>query len=215
MAADSNHISDRELKAIAARTGGLNELVRINPHLDSCTDCQQKLIALRPAPKLPSDLPDVDTTLHLSFEQMTAYIDAELSQAEREKIDTHVLICKRCAQELKGLQAFESTFTATAWELAAVGVQATEKRPAWVEWLSRFLSTPQRLQYVGVSLCVTLFGLLTMSRAHVASDSGPVADGSFHVVPSFGSSSHAGLLAGALLIAGGVVGFLYGIFKKS
>jgi Putative zinc-finger len=213
MGGDLVHLTEQQLLGYRSRILQPAELVRTDLHLSSCWICQRKLRDSTPTPSLPIGLPDPAAPLHLTFEQMSAYIDSQIPESERERVETHVLICERCADELKGLQAFEITF---AKQPQAAPVQAEPSiQLRLTEWLSRFFAAPQRIRYVGVSLCVIVFGFLTMSRMQVEPSLTSGGDASFQIVSHLGSSSHPVMfLGGFLLIAVGVVGFFYGLFRK-
>ena len=212
------HLTEEELRSYAKRTLPTNGLVRTDRHLASCASCRQKLRELGSEVSLPADVPAIDAPLHLTFEQMTAFIDGQASGTERERVETHALICKQCAQELKGLQAFEVTFAQQPAAAAAKverRVVAAVPRPGIAEWLAQFFAAPQRMRYVGVSLCLILFGYLTMSNGHGESGMTQYGGASMRVVTEGGASGHPVVfLGGILLIAAGIVGVLYGMFKK-
>jgi len=194
---DSNHLSNQELRTVAACEQALNDLVLTNLHLAGCVGCRQKLFDLRYIPRLIEGSPVIN----------------ELSNNnDRDKVATHFVMSNSCAEELKELQVFER-LVVRVWKSGLVPADAAEKRSAWMDCLLRFLSTSQMMQYVCVSLCSILCGVLTISRAYVESNSTP--GGSPHSVTAFNGSSHMGLLVGAILAATGVAGFLYGIFKRS
>ena len=49
---------------------------------------------------------------HLSYEQMTAYVDAKSDDVDREIIESHVELCARCGAELGDLAAFAQMLSA-------------------------------------------------------------------------------------------------------
>jgi hypothetical protein len=51
---------------------------------------------------------------HLSYEQMTAYVDAISDDVDREIVESHVELCDRCAAELGDLAAFAQIMSAEA-----------------------------------------------------------------------------------------------------
>jgi hypothetical protein len=217
MAGELVHLTEEQLQGYAKRTLASDGLVRTDRHLATCPSCRRMLRELGASVSLPADVPTVDV-LHLTFEQMTAFIDGQTPDAERERVETHALICKQCAQELNGLQAFEVTF---AKQPEAVAAQVGQRvivplpRPGIAEWLSRFFAAPQRMRYVGVSLCLILFGYLTMSNGHGDPGLTQYGDTSMRVVTVSGASAHPVIfLGGILLIVAGIAGVLYGLFKK-
>jgi hypothetical protein len=174
---------------------------------------QQSKTTAAVTPALNPESLALDALLQQSFERTTA-ADKHPSADDSDDVETYVQTCSRRAQELEGLRAFEALLVRVR-DSALVQAKAAEKRPARVDWLSRFLSTPQRIQTAGVSLCSMLCGVLTMSRAQVSSNSAPPPDGLLRAVMAFSGSSHMGLLVGGILVAAGAVGFLCSVFKNS
>src|SRR5271163_4239255 len=198
MGGDLVHLTEQQLLGYRSRTLHPADLVRTDRHLSSCRICQRKLRDSTPTPSLPIGLPDAATPLHLTFEQMSAYIDSQMPESERERVETHVLICERCADELKGLQAFEITFAKQPQAGPAQAEAGVQLR--LTEWLSRFFEAPQRIRYVGVSLCVIVFGCLTMSRIQMEPSLTSGGDASFRIVSHLGSSSHPAMFVGGFLL---------------
>lgn len=109
----------------------------------------------------------------------SAFLDDELTQAERRHFESHLLGCRRCSQsvrELKGAMALVSeAVTASAIETSPHfeddlmdRIRSGEAmRPTVVEWLQRFL-VPERLGpafLVGASACAVFVAAVLFQGA--------------------------------------------------
>ncbi len=66
--------------------------------------------------------------VHLTYEEVSEYVDSKLDDAGRERMDAHTAICRSCAKELRDLQAFDARMTTKMIEAAVV-----EAGPGWAE----------------------------------------------------------------------------------
>src|SRR5262245_3239746 len=82
-----------------------DELLATDDHLAWCDDCRTCLgdaVGWRPS---SFDLPrQADPVEHLTFEQLSAYVDKSLGEAARGDVERHVFNCTRCDAELEDLQ---------------------------------------------------------------------------------------------------------------
>ncbi|MBS1850453.1 MAG: zf-HC2 domain-containing protein [Acidobacteria bacterium] len=127
----TGHLTPRQLEDFQRRILEPQQLLWASRHLSACGRCQRELRRARPAPSLPNLLPEAGEDLHLEYEQMTAYIDLELDEPQKQKVEEHIGLCAPCARELRDLQQLESRWSQTATP-AEVKAPA---QPFWERWL--------------------------------------------------------------------------------
>lgn len=88
------------------------ELIAADNHLAVCESCRRRAADPQWADASVDFIRQDLTTLakmetsHLSYEQLAAYVDGDLDQADREIVDSHVELCRTCQDELRELQKF-------------------------------------------------------------------------------------------------------------
>ena len=91
------------------------DLLAFDRHLAQCGECRDQLASEERATSLLSRVRSADAADgHLSYDQMTAYVDAKSDDIDREIVESHVELCARCAAELGDLAAFAQTMSADA-----------------------------------------------------------------------------------------------------
>ncbi|HWS86494.1 MAG TPA: zf-HC2 domain-containing protein [Pyrinomonadaceae bacterium] len=110
----TEHLREEQLEQFRARTLPAGELLSVGGHLAACAQCRARLGAPQAArlasrvEHLRAGLHEGESTEHLAYEQLAAYVDDELSDIDREIVEGHLLLCGRCeseADELKSLAA--------------------------------------------------------------------------------------------------------------
>jgi len=118
------HLSFDQLASF--REGALHgaELLAADDHLAVCGDCRARLHPGSCAAKGWAEFgrglqaSSLAAEPHIAFDSMRAYVDGEASQADRLRLETHLLECPACRAEVDDLKAF------------AVRLQAAPKAPA-------------------------------------------------------------------------------------
>jgi len=147
------HLSKEEIEDYAGRKLRAERLLAADLHLSACPLCQNQVRSLSPAGKLS---PAASVT-HLSYEQMTDYLDAERSLDARSAVEQHLKSCLLCSDELGDLKAFD--------QVLASDPVLEETRTSFWESVAAFFRVPQRL--VAAAAVVLFFALL--QRVHVTS----------------------------------------------
>ena len=120
MNSPSPHLSDEELARYYSRSLQAAELLAADKHVAQCDVCHRRLsqrhdltetllVAGRAFDRAASG--DV---LHLTFEQLTALVDDELTDIDREIAESHLEGCRRCEAELGDLRELSSRMPAPA-----------------------------------------------------------------------------------------------------
>jgi anti-sigma factor RsiW len=170
------------------------ELLAADDHLAACAACRARAAgaeALRAAYAAMSDELEAGGggTEHLSYEQVAAYVDQELSPAEREVAAAHMEACDGCAEEVRDLLAFRATIPPqTPPRPEPVGAPAARDEsapfPRWPALRALFRPAPLALALL---LLVVISALLIVSRRSFRGDGGEVANSnnpSTEVTPS-------------------------------
>ena len=115
----SEHFTEQNVERYRSRQMPPSELLVADDHLAVCEACRLKTLATVRAEAtltfLTSDLYTASSAeaVHLSYEQIAALIDNQVTDMERETIEKHVKLCAPCAEEVRDLSAFKSTLVTT------------------------------------------------------------------------------------------------------
>jgi anti-sigma factor RsiW len=115
----SEHLSRDYVARYLQRSLSRSERTAADAHLEDCEACR----------RLVSESPDLQSAFvsfredvraqaergltHLEYEQMEAYVDGTMSNADREIVDSHTERCGVCGGELRDLQEFRQIQTRT------------------------------------------------------------------------------------------------------
>ena len=210
------HLTHEELKGYEAGTLANSALVVADRHLADCAVCRYELRRTTAAPDLPEIVREMGEPVHLTYDEMTAYVDAKIDDAARERMNEHAAICKSCSKELRDLQVFDARMNV---EMNVVPAAQAEAGPSWLkqamENVGAFFATPRRLSFAGAGVGLMLlgvFGLLQVQMKDAAARPGSIA---MSHVTLLSASTHPEFFYGGFLIAGvGLIALLYGLFKK-
>ncbi len=103
----ADHLSQNEFERHRDRRLGVRELLRVDRHLAQCDQCQQALRAgsdRAAAVRVVSAIEQAGS--HLTYEQMEAFVDDQLSPGGRADVQAHASLCAPCAKELAEMQGF-------------------------------------------------------------------------------------------------------------
>src|SRR5262247_3492190 len=142
----TSHPALEELKTFESKTLKPNRLLEISAHLKECSTCRGTIASFTPGIRRQS-------AGHLTYEQKEAYLDNQLTSAERESVEEHTRKCKTCAAELLHLARFSEMVTQTQ--------QAAPKRSSGESLRSFFIAYTRMLVgtaeiALAAGLCVVL-----------------------------------------------------------
>lgn len=136
----TEHLREEQLEQFRARTLPAGELLSAGGRLAACAECRARLGASTSArlgervAQLRAGLDTFETTEHLAYEQLAAYVDDELNDIDRELVESHILMCARCEFEASELK----TLAASMSKAAAPPPSPAEPRRSLTERLSTF-----------------------------------------------------------------------------
>ena len=132
------HLSDEDIARYCGRRMPPVELLAADDHLVLCDSCYARIGAaqglddkLLVASKAFDAATDYEVT-HLTYEQMAAMADNRLDDIDREVIESHLELCRRCETELNDLREVSSAMDVTP---AEQHVLSTPRAPSLQERL--------------------------------------------------------------------------------
>src|SRR5437763_1699404 len=105
----SEHLSDEHIIAYRGRKLAAADLLSASNHLAACATCRARAATpeeLHAGYKAIRAVMDAEAgTLHLTYDEIAAYVDGQLRTEDNARVDLHVRECAACAADLEGIQA--------------------------------------------------------------------------------------------------------------
>jgi anti-sigma factor RsiW len=166
----TSHLTTEELKGFADRSLAPQALLRVDRHLARCPDCLSELQRAVAPPRLPAVLKEFEAPLHVTYEQLSSYLDRSLDAELRPTLEGHLSICASCKAELDDLEAFE------AREIAQATIQTPDRpekhyRSVLSAWVRDFFAAPQRPRFGLAAFSLILVGVLAITPVWTTSSS--------------------------------------------
>lgn len=122
------------------RTLGVLELLRTDDHLAACFECVERLKSVLQANQgrakavnSPSwELTAFEEDFHLGFEQIRAFVEAQLDEIDREIATSHLALCQSCLAEVEDLQLFRQLLS------RQIGAQSSPSQIEGTRWGSLY-----------------------------------------------------------------------------
>src|SRR5689334_16594075 len=130
----SEHPSAEQINKYISRTLPPSELLLMDDHLAACDRCMQE-IAKAPNPvaaAIQSSLFASTVEDHLSYEQMSAFVDDKADAADCEIVEVHRNVCHECAVEIENLASIRSALSAEATTTSPPAPREHLTRIAWL-----------------------------------------------------------------------------------
>jgi tetratricopeptide (TPR) repeat protein len=134
------------------------ELMSVDRHIAACEACRAGLRQASQADESAASLfaglhrEAQQPLAHLSYEELDAYVNQALDEAQREIVASHLHICSSCEEEAKDLLAFQVSLEAES-DLPAMAAPASS--PGLFERLKSFLQVPAyRMAFQTAALCL-------------------------------------------------------------
>ncbi len=109
----SEHVTAQQIEQYRSKGMPPEDLLAFDRHVAQCGKCRDQLAGEEPVTALLAGLASAAAAPeHLSYDQMTAYVDAKSDDLDREIVESHVELCARCAAELGDLAAFAQRLSA-------------------------------------------------------------------------------------------------------
>jgi anti-sigma factor RsiW len=107
------HVTAEQIEQYRSKGMPSEDLLAFDRHLAQCGECRKQLASGEQVTALLTGLAAAsEAPEHLSYDQMTAYVDAKSGDLDREIVESHVELCARCAAELGDLAAFAQMISA-------------------------------------------------------------------------------------------------------
>lgn len=113
----TEHLTEQMMENYRTRRMPVTELPAASDHLAGCAECRQRLGQSQAVDTLVNYFQtnfavDAAEDVHLSYEQITDYLDGKLAVAERQAVDAHLQSCPLCLDEMQELRAFDTQMAA-------------------------------------------------------------------------------------------------------
>lgn len=166
----SAHLSQQEFEQYRRSSLAPMELLAADDHLAACRQCRARLGEMVPAAQawqtLRASLPSEGRKPeHLSYEELTAYVDEKLSGIQREAVESHLEICRMCDAELQDLRAF-------SLEMASLAPSPAEPH-SWRRRLTELLTVRWPV-LAGASAVLLLIAWLFYSQLRAGRQTPPI-----------------------------------------
>jgi hypothetical protein len=201
------HLNEEWIRKYQSRSLAAEELEAAGRHLNDCGACRRVLLASMGAVRLPEELAELPEPLHLSYEQITAYIDGKLAGADKERVETHSFICGSCSREIADLRKLDALLAEPESE-----VKTEPSRVSVWERMAQAFRMPGAMPKFGLALGAIVVGFFLLSpRGQTGGNWSPHYDW----FRGMGAGAHEVLHLGAYaLIIGGVVYIAYRLLGR-
>lgn len=208
----AQHLTPEQFDRFAKRALSPRELVAAGEHLAACEPCRERASDPQKLDEIFAFLHrDLETQAkvgltHINYQQLEAYVNGEMDQADREIVDSHVELCAMCGEELRDLQklrlSLEARETASHFEQPHLG----EERPSepltihsaasdqeMPKSATPFWRSPGYLAGIASAIAIVLVvAWFVPARRHVAATQGPAVSTSGQSASQTASSVGAG-----------------------
>ncbi|MBL8189001.1 MAG: zf-HC2 domain-containing protein [Acidobacteria bacterium] len=159
----NEHISDNLWNRYRKSALTVAELLQFDAHLQACVECQTRLAEHEQVANsfaaLRTDLSEalIEPKEHLSYEELAAYLDHQLTPPDQARVETHLQSCKNCATEVEDLRDFQQELDAPiVANKSASPFRLMDWSQAWWQALSWRWAMP--LAAVAAGLLIFWFG---------------------------------------------------------
>jgi hypothetical protein len=202
----NGHLNDETMLRYQEHRLAVDELRAADRHMISCGNCRRVLLSRMGPVPLPDEISDLPEPLHLSYEQITSYIDNQLSAPEKDRVDAHLFLCASCNREIEGLRKLDLQLAAPV----ASTVPVPEPAVPFSRRIAQFFAMPGRAREFGVAFGALIIGILLFQAGNGNAGSSPVT-----AILRLGAESHAGLhLGGYVLVVAGIAYAAYSLLRK-
>lgn len=200
------HLNEELMQKYQTRSLAVEERRAADRHLSGCGSCRRVLLARMGAVQLPEEIAALPEPLHLSYEQMTAYIDGQLSGGDKDLVEAHTFLCASCSREIADLQRLDAQLAAPTVE-----VKAAAPKVSIGQRIAQFFAAPGRMRELGLALGAIVAGVFLFQSGNRSGGGSPVAARIVHLGPGAASSLHLG---GYALVTAGIAYIVYSLWRK-
>jgi hypothetical protein len=205
----ATHLSERQIEAYQRRSLAGGALLDADGHLGECSSCRRLLLSRMKSIALPEEVLTMSEPLHLSYEQISAYVDGKLTGTEHQHVEAHKFICKSCDREIMDMVRLEQQLAIAPAKVHVVEHASLRER------IAQFFAPPGRVREFGLAFGAIIAGVFVILHADRTPGAGTMGSGEAARLIHFGSSAHPGMdLGGFLLVAIGLGYLGYSVWKK-
>jgi Putative zinc-finger len=129
------------------------QLLAAGDHLAICEACRKQVMDAIGAPNIYFSLrarlrlEAASNADHISYEQISGFVDGKLADVDRELVETHLEHCALCADEVTDLRSFHTTMTTPpvtpiATETSGIREKLRTFWSTWSSWTPHFATAP-------------------------------------------------------------------------
>ena len=201
------HLNEEWIRKYQSKSLALQELQTGGRHLEGCGACRRVLLARMGPLQLPEELAEIPEALHLSYEQITGYIDGQLSAADNKHVEAHTFICGQCSREIDDLRKLGAQLAAPVVE-----VKAQVRKVSLWERMAQAFRLPGVAPRLGLAFGAVVAGVLLLIPG---SRTGSAGGGFTNLIRDFGPAAHERMhLGGYALLTAGVVYIVYRLLRR-
>lgn len=198
------HLNEEWIRKYQSKSLAVQELQAAGRHLRECATCRRVLLARIGPMRLPEELAEIPEALHLTYDQITGYIDGRLSGPDKEQVESHAFICTSCSREIDELRKLDAQLAASAAQ-----VKPELQKPSLWERIAREFRVSGGAARFGLAFGAIVLGMfLSFPGVRTA---GSLADHGNEFVLHFREGLHLG---GYALLIGGVLYILYRLLRR-
>jgi anti-sigma factor RsiW len=159
---------------------------------------------------LPEDVTAMREPLHLSYEEITAFMDGTAEARQKERAEAHLFLCTGCTRELEGLRRMDEQLAMPF----VVPKQVKAPPTPILKRMAQFFTISGRAPQLGYALGAIIAGIAVLIKTEVRTATSSGAAGAARVV-DMNADLHQGLsLGGIALVVVGTVYLIYVLLKK-
>ncbi len=197
------HLNEEWIRKYQSKSLAVEELQAAGRHLKDCGACRRVLLSRMGPARLPEELAEMPESLHLSYEQITAYIDGQLAGADKERAEAHTFICASCRREIKDLKKLDAQLAAPVAEAKPI----VPKLSLW-ERMTQAFRVRGAMPKFGLAFGAIIAGIFLLFPGGRGGPSNP----DLHHVAS---ELHTGLhLGGYALVIGGAFYIVFRMWRR-
>jgi Putative zinc-finger len=201
------HLNEEWIRKYQSKSLAAEELEAAGRHLSDCGSCRRVVLERMGPVRLPEELSELPEPLHLSYEQITAYIDDKLGGADRERVDAHTFICASCSREIEDLRKLDAMLAEPEAE-----VKTEPARVSLWERLAQAFRVPGAVPKFGMALGAVVLGVFLLLPLKFGGGGG--GGDIDNLVRRAGSASPGLSFGGLALVVGGVLYIVYRLLRR-
>lgn len=197
------HLNEEWIRKYQSKSLATQELQAAGRHLGECGTCRRVLLARVGPLRIPEELGEIPEVLHLSYEQITDYIDGQLMGKEKERVEAHAFICASCNREIEDLRRLDARLATPVAEVK----RDVAKVSLW-ERMTQAFRVPGAGSRFGMAFGAIVAGIFLLVPGGLKTG---ISNHGNEVVLDFREGLHLG---GYALVIAGAVYIVYRLFRR-